>query len=143
MIGKDLVLRHLRSASVLALALTATPALAATSAPANCHVEPFQLNFGVDVETRMTIKSGAVCGVSFTQSGLGRTVNAGGINHMAISEQPRHGRAGTSGFTSWGYASQKGYVGADRFVVEAGGEIMSNRVIRGTSQITVDVDVVP
>lgn len=139
-------MRHLRSASVLALALASGPALAAPPAPAgpsNCHVESFQLFFGSDVETHMTVRSGAVCGVSFVQGGRGRTVSAGGINRMGVSEQAQHGRAGTSGFSSWGYASQKGYVGPDRFVLEIGGEIMYDRVIRGTSHVTVDVNVVP
>ena len=91
----------------------------------------------------MVVRSGAVCGVSFTQGGLGRTVSAGGINRLAIGEQAAHGRAGTSGLNSWGYVSQKGFTGKDRFVLEVGGEIMYNRVIRGTSHVTVDVDVVP
>ncbi len=84
-----------------------------------------------------------MCGVSFVQTGPMRSQSAGGINHLAVSEQAQHGRAGTSGYTSWGYASQKGYVGPDRFVIEAGGELMYDRVIRGTSHVTVDVVVVP
>lgn len=130
-------MRQLRSAIALSSALAASPALAA-----DCHVDPFQLFFGSDVETHMTVRSGATCGVSFLQGGRGRTISAGGINRLLISEQPQHGRAGTSGFTSWGYASQKGYVGHDRFVVESAGEIMYDRIIRGTTNITVDVDVV-
>ena len=135
MLEKRLLRLH-RSAAVLLAVLAASPAEAAT-----CHVDSFQLNFGQDIETRMTVTSGAVCGVSFVQGGRGRTVSAGGINHLAIAEQASHGRAGMSGLTSWGYASQKDYVGQDRFTVESGGEIMYDRVIRGTSRITVDVDV--
>ncbi len=132
---------HLRrSASILILAASTWPAAAA---PGACHVDPFQLSVGADVETHMVVKSGAVCGVSFVQGGRGRTVSAGGINRLGISEQAGHGRAGTSGMTSWGYASQKGYVGHDRFVVESSVEIMYDRILRGTSHITVDVDVVP
>ena len=127
-----------RLALVAALSSAAAPAFAA-----NCQVTPYQLFFGSDGSTRMVVKSGAVCGVSFTQGGRGRTVSAGGVNHLAISEQAAHGRAGTQGLTSWGYASQKGYVGPDRFVLEVGGEIMAERILRGTSHITVDVDVVP
>ena len=130
-------MRHLWSAAALTVALAASPARAA-----DCQVDPFQLFFGSDVETHMTVRSGATCGVSFMAGGRGRTVSAGGINRLLISQQPQHGRAGTSGFTSWGYASQKGYVGHDRFVVESADEIMYDRIIRGTSNITVDVDVV-
>lgn len=121
------------------LALASGPAAAA----ATCQIAPFDLSFGSDGETTMVVRSGAVCGVSFVQGGRGRTVSAGGINHLGISEQGLHGRAGTSGYNGWGYQSQKGYVGKDRFVLEVGGEIMYSRVIRGTSHITVDVDVVP
>lgn len=128
-----------RIASALLLALAASPAAAAGT----CQVTPFQLNFGQDVETRMVVRSGTVCGASFVQGGRGRTISAGGINHLGIAEQAQHGRAGTSGMTTWGYQSQKGYVGGDRFVVESSGEIMYDRVIRGVSRITVDVDVVP
>lgn len=127
-----------RSASILILAVAAGPAAAAS-----CHVDPFQVHFGTDSQTHMVVKSGMTCGVSFVQGGLGRTVNAGGINQLTISEQASHGRAGTTGLTAWGYQSQKGYAGKDRFVVETGGEIMGDRVIRGTSHFTVDVDVVP
>ena len=127
-----------RLALVAVLLPAAGPAFAA-----NCQVDPFQLFFGSDGTTHMVVKSGAVCGVSFTQGGRGRTVSAGGVNHLAISEPAAHGRAGTSGMTSWGYAPQKGYVGHDRFVLEVGGEIMAERIFRGTSHITVDVDVVP
>ncbi len=133
-------MRHLRSAaSLLAAVLWAGPACAA----ANCQIAPFTLSFVSDSETTMVVRSGSVCSVNFLSGGRGRTVSAGGINHLAVSEQGAHGRAGTSGFNVWGYQSQKGYVGHDRFVLEVGGEIMYNRVIRGTSHVTVAVDVVP
>ena len=128
----------IRSVSVLILALAPVPAAAA-----NCQVTPFTLNFGIDGDTRMVVRSGAPCGLSFVQGGPGRTVSAGGINHLGISEPPSHGRATTSGFNAWGYQSQKGYVGKDRFVLDVGGEIMYRRIIAGTSHIAVDVDVVP
>lgn len=130
-------MRHLWFAAAVMVALAASPARAA-----DCQVDPFQLFFGSDVETHMTVRSGTTCGVSFMAGGRGRTISAGGINRLLIAQPPQHGRAGTVGFTSWGYASQKGYVGHDRFVVESAGEIMYDRIIRGTSNITVDVDVV-
>ena len=130
-------MRHLRSIAALTGVLATGPALAT-----DCHVDPFQLFFGSDVETHMTVRSGTTCGVSFLQGGPGRTISAGGINRLLISQAPQHGRASTSGFDSWGYASQKGYVGHDRFVVESAGELMYRRIIRGTSNITVEVDVV-
>ncbi|MGI3902075.1 MAG: hypothetical protein ACRYGP_26370 [Janthinobacterium lividum] len=133
----NFVLTHLRFAAFLLAGLTASPALAAT-----CQITPFELSFTNDSATTMVVTSGSVCGVNFISGGRGRTVSAGGINHLAVAEQGTHGRAGTQGFNVWGYQSQKGYVGKDRFVLEVGGEIMYNRVIRGTSHVTVDVDVV-
>ena len=132
-------MRHILPASLVIVALSAGPSFAA----ADCRITPFTLSFVSDTETTMVVRSGSVCGVSFVQSGRGRTVSAGGVNHLAVSEQGMHGRAGTSGLNAWGYQSQKGYIGKDRFVLEVGGEIMYNRAIRGTSHVTVDVDVVP
>jgi hypothetical protein len=132
-------LQYSRLLSVPVVLLTASPALAA----ANCQITPFTISFVSDSETTMVVRSGSVCGASFISGGRGRTVSAGGINHLAVFEQGAHGRAGTSGFNVWGYQSQKGYVGRDRFVLEVGGEIMYERVIRGTSHVTVNVDVVP
>lgn len=130
-------MHHLRLALLLAGSFAVSPAMAAT-----CHINPFELTFTNDSATTMVVTSGSVCGVNFISGGRGRTVSAGGINHLVIAEQGVHGRAGTQGFNVWGYQSQKGYVGKDRFVLEVGGEIMYDRVIRGTSRVTVDVDVV-
>ena len=47
-----------------------------------------------------------------------------------------------TGLQRLGLPSQKVYVGQDRFVLEVGGENMDRRVFRGTSHVTVDVDVV-
>lgn len=133
-------MRPHRSALTLSLCLAAGPALAATSP---CRVDPFQMSIGSDAATHMVVRSGATCGVSFGQRSTGRSIAAGGINHVAVAEQASHGQAGTSGTSTWGYRSQKGYTGKDRFVIEAGGEVLYDRVIRGTSHVTVDVDVVP
>ena len=127
-----------RTVMVLVIGIASTPAWAAT-----CHIDPFQATFGSDVETRMVVKSGTTCGVSMLMGGPGRTVNAGGPTSMAISQQAAHGVARTSGTNQWGYTPQRGYVGQDRFVVDSTGEIMAQRIYRGTSHFTIDVDVVP
>ena len=75
--------------------------------------------------------------------GRGRTVSGGGPNGMQVGEMPAHGVARTFGLNAWGYASKPGYAGPDRFVILSSGELMGERIIRGTSRITVDVDVVP
>lgn len=81
---------HLRFSSLLLAIFTVSPALAAT-----CHITPFQLSFTSDSATTMVVTSGSACGVNFISGGRGRTVSAGGINHLVIAEQGAHGRAAT------------------------------------------------
>lgn len=133
------------AALVAALAALSVPALASAAGPAaaTCQLTPFQVQFGVDAETHMTVGSGQTCGVSMQMGGRGRTVSGGGPNGMEVGEAPTHGVAKTFGLNAWGYASRPGYTGQDRFVILSSGEIMGERIIRGTSHITVDVDVVP
>lgn len=124
------------------LALAAGPA-AAAAAGAPCQLTPFQVQFGSDAETRMTVRTGQTCGVSMLMGGRGRTVSGGGPNGMEVGEAPVHGVAKTFGLNAWGYASKPGYTGQDRFVILSSGELMGEHIIRGTSRITVNVDVVP
>ena len=127
---------------VLPLAAGAAAA-APTPAPSVCQLTPFQVQFGSDAETRMRVRSGQTCGVSMLMGGRGRTVSGGGPNGMQVGEAPAHGVARTFGLNAWAYASKPGYTGQDRFVILSSGELMGERIIRGTSRITVDVDVVP
>ncbi len=73
-----------------------------------------------------------------------RSAYVGGPGAVSVSVPASHGVASTPTLQTWSYVSQAGYVGRDHFVFDETGEVMTTRrVVRGTSHIDVDVDVVP
>ena len=128
-----------RCAIAVIMVAMATPALAA-----NCQIEHFEFVFGTDAQTRMVVKSGRLCTISMRMGLAYRSAYVGGPGAISVSTPASHGVASTPTLQSWAYVSQPGYVGKDHFVFDETGEVMTTRrVVRGTSHIDVDVDVVP
>ena len=128
-----------RCAIAISILVMAAPALAA-----DCRIEHFQFVFGSDAQTRMVVKSGRLCTISRQMGLANRSAYVGGPDATSISTPPSHGVASTPTLQTSTYVSQAGYVGKDHFVFDVTGEVMTTRrVLRGTSHIDVEVDVVP
>ena len=128
-----------RCAIAVSMVAMAGPALAA-----DCRIDHFSFVFGSDSQTHMVVKSGRLCTISMRMGLAYRSAYVGGPGAVAVSTPASHGVATTPTLQTWTYVSQAGYVGKDHFVFDETGEVMTTRqVIRGTSHIDVDVDVVP
>ena len=128
-----------RHAIAIVMVATAGPALAS-----DCRIDRFTIIFGSDSQTRMVVKSGRLCSITMHMGLTQRSAYVGGPGAVSISSPASHGVASTPTLQTWTYVSQPGFVGKDHFVFDESGEVMTpRRVIRGTSHIDVDVDVVP
>lgn len=102
---------------------------------ADCHVDHYDIIFGTDTSTHMTVRSGKSCGSTIV-------MRRGSLQSLAVAQSPQSGIAAASGFR-WEYKSKPGFSGKDAFIVQGSGEQMGNRgVHRGAVNISVDVDVV-
>lgn len=110
------------------------PSLSASAAV--CRVDPFRMLFGQDAQVHMTSSSGRACGGRINWHG-------GGASSMAVEAQPANGSVTTPTTNRWMYRPRPGFVGHDRFVLQTSGSTMKRLVAQGTTNITVDVDVVP
>ncbi len=128
-----------RYAVAILMVGTAGPALAS-----DCRIQNFQFVFGSDAQTRMVVRSGRLCKISMQMGLTYQQAYVGGPGAISVSMPASHGVASTPTLQTWSYVSQPGYVGKDHFVFDESGEVMTTRrVLRGTSHIDVDVDVVP
>ncbi len=111
-----------------------------TASAADCYMQHFTFNFGMDSQTISTVKSGKLCSVSINPTGAG-------IDQIIIAQPARHGIVGLSGKYKWSYKSNSGFVGKDYYIIQFSGESMGNNhqhsVFSGTTNISVVVDVVP
>ena len=131
--------RTMRNAIAISMVMMAGPALAS-----DCRIDQFSIVFGSDSQTRMVVKTGRLCSIMMHMGLTNRSAYVGGPNAISISTPASHGVASTPTPRTWTYVSQPGYVGQDHFVFDQTGEVMTTRrVVRGTSHIDVDVDVVP
>ena len=74
------------------------------------------------------------------------TTQGGGLTSLSISHAPQNGTATTPGSYRWEYKSARGFTGKDAFVVQltgSGGNKRGTRASSGTTNISVDVDVMP
>lgn len=128
-----------RCAMILVFLLPTTDLLAA-----GCSISGYQFVFGQDAETHMVVKSGSPCGSSFGKvTSHPALAQIGDASGTAISQDATNGTASVQGNHRWQYMPSRGFTGKDRFVVAISGEMMGRYVQRGTSHLTVDVDVVP
>jgi hypothetical protein len=94
----------------------------------DCDLARYNVYFGSDGSTTMTVKSGKICDEPLYSGGLR-------IHGLTISSPAKNGTAFTRG-NDFAYRSRPGFTGTDRFVVAVASYL-------GTSHLTVDVDVVP
>ncbi len=128
-----------RCATAFFMVAMTGPALAG-----DCRFDRFSFVFGSDAQTHMVVRSGRLCTISMRMGLAYRSAYVGGPGAVSVSTPASHGVASTPTLQTWTYVSQKGYVGKDHFVFDETGEVMTTRrVLRGTSHIDVDVDVVP
>ena len=106
---------------------------------ADCHIDNFHFTYGSDTSTHMNVKSGKSCGSTMTTKG-------GGLSSLAIAQSPQNGSATTPSSYRWEYKSARGFTGKDTFVVQltgSGGNNRGTHISSGTTNISVDVDVMP
>ncbi|HEX4764926.1 MAG TPA: hypothetical protein VH414_01485 [Lichenihabitans sp.] len=108
----------------------------AAASAATCKIDPFRMIFGRDAQVHMTAASGRACGSMINW-------HDGGASSMAVETPPANGSVTTPTSNRWLYRSRPGFAGHDRFVLATSGVGMRKMVVQGTTNITVDVDVVP
>ena len=132
-------MRLARCITTFAFLLPASNLLAAT-----CSISGYQFMFGQDTETHMIVKSGTLCGSTFGKvTSHPALAQIGGPTGTVVSEAATNGTASVLSESHWQYVPRRGFVGKDRFVVAISGEMMGRFVQRGTTHLTVEVDVVP
>ena len=145
------------SRNVIAVALTATIALAAEDAQADCRASDLPglnaASFNSTLRLSLRVAKGEACAqfLSAASDGIGHCAGPDIIN-VSVSRRPAHGVAGAnSSVVSHGfaYAPSPAFVGSDHFSVEVelapqiwlGGASCNSNVSAPHVKTTIDVDV--
>lgn len=93
-----------RLAVLAAFPTMATPLFSQT---ATCNNSPFNVGYGGDSVTTLSIQSGSSCSAPLNW-------NSGAIESVQVEKPATHG-TGRAGRNAWGYTSKAGYTGSDSF----------------------------